>query len=112
MIPRITVVETEALQKLMDKLEYIEQAVRTLRVDKYVNQQGAAAYLGIQSVNTFRGLEKRGMFVYFEIGGNKMYKLSDLDAGVQKFPGRYSKTIPITPTKLHTPPGNRRTPRT
>ena len=97
MIPSITVVDTEALQKLMDKLNYIEQSMRTMRIDKYVNQQGAAAYLGIQSVNTFRGLEKRGLFVYFEVGGNKMYKLSDLDTGVQQFRGRYSKVRSGTP---------------
>jgi len=73
----ITMIDTELLQRLFDKVESLERFVVTNQDDGYLNQKEAATFLRI-SVDTLKTWDDKNLTRYTSIGDMKRYRKRDL----------------------------------
>jgi excisionase family DNA binding protein len=51
---------------------------------RYVRQREAAAHMGL-NYHTFRHAVRKGLIPFYAFGGNKLFKIEELDAALQAF---------------------------
>ena len=51
---------------------------------RYVRQKEAAAHMGL-NYHTFRHAVRKGLIPFYKLGGNKLFKVEELDAALQAF---------------------------
>jgi excisionase family DNA binding protein len=59
---------------------------------RYVRQKEAAAHMGV-NYHTFRHAVRKGLIPFYKLGGNKLFKVEELDAALQAF--RVSSTAKV-----------------
>jgi excisionase family DNA binding protein len=51
---------------------------------RYVRRKEAAAHMGL-NYHTFRHAVRKGLIPFYRFGGNKLFKVEELDAALQAF---------------------------
>ena len=51
---------------------------------RYVRQKEAAAHMGL-NYHTFRHAVRKGLIPFYALGGNKLFRIEELDAALQAF---------------------------
>ena len=94
--PNFVYMRTTDIDRLVAAIKELK-VLRSAVLDGYLDQRNAAKYVGL-SVNQFRSLMNEELFIYSQRGRKYWFKISDLDATIQAFPGRFSRKV-IGPLK-------------